>query len=178
MLNGTMVPLDEIPLLIEDLKEFENSLNKKSNDVEVKALFLFTDIRKLMLTSQWYFQQGKALGDTGLVNDASGLSCKEAEQIIDGAFFFNESYIYGLYAEDEIDDLLYMYKYHPRVWNLVGIDKDRVDFFKSDLKHIKHIPINNLKSLEVYCGITGVKHETTYKPYIYERELIPKEVFE
>ena len=177
MLNETMVPLEEIPKLIEDITAFEKSLSKRSNSVEVKALFIFTDIRKLMLTSQWYFQLGEQLGDTGLVNDATGFSCNEAEDIINTAFYYNESFVYGLQAEEEIDDMLYMYKYHPRLWDLVGVDTSKARFFASDLRHIRHIPINNLQSLEVYCDITGIKHETTYLPFVYEREFVPKEVF-
>lgn len=178
VLNETMVSLDEIPKLIEDINSFEDSLNKNSNSAEVKGLFLFTDIRKLMLTSQWYFQKGKALGDTGLVNDDLGFSCNEAQDIIDTAFFFNESFVYGLQAEEEIDDLLYMYKDHPLLWELVGIDANKTRFFRSDLHHIKHIPMNNLKSLEVYCDLKGIEDKTTYtKKFEYVREVIPKEAF-
>ena len=177
MLNGTMVAKDDIPLMLEELKEFEGSLSASSSP-EMDALFLFVDIRKLMLTSQWYFQLGEEIGDVGLVNDESGFSCGESQDILNAAFYFNESFAYGFQAEEEIDELLYINKYHPTLWKLVGVDDQKTRFFKSDLKYIRHIPLNNLKSLEVYCGIAGVKQETTLtKKFEYARELVPKEVW-
>lgn len=176
MLNETMPAKDDIPLLIEDLAAFEKKLDSSSNDPEVRALFLFSDIRKLMLTSQWYFQFGKEIGDIGLVTDEDGFSCAESQYIIDAAFNYNESFIYGLQAEEELDDLLYMYKYHPMMWDLIGVEENRTRFYLSDLKYIRHIPLNSLKSLDVYCGMKGIKHESTFtKSFVYERELVPKE---
>lgn len=178
ILNETMPSLGDIPNIIKEIQEFESTLSKKSNDPEMSAIFLFIDIRKLMLTSQWYFQKGKEIGNVGLVNDEEGFSCTEAPQITDAAYYYNESFIYGLQAEEEIDDLLYMHKYHPKLWQLVGIDENKTKFFKSDLRSIRHIPINNLKSLEVYCNMRGIKHETTYtKGFEYEREIVPKEFY-
>jgi hypothetical protein len=176
-LNVTMPELDDIPLLLEDIKEFEETLDPASTSYDSQALFLFTNIRKLMLTSQWYFQQGTALGDIGIVNDQEGFSCAESQYIIDGAFLFNESWVYGLYAQDHIDDILYMFKYHPTVVNLVGIDENKTRFFRSDLRNIRHIPINNLQSIDVYCGIRNIKHKTTYQPFQYTRKQIPEELF-
>ena len=177
-LNVSMPPSGVIPSIIKDIQSFESALDKKSSSPEVKALFLFTDIRKLMLTSEWYFQKGAELGDKGLVNDQAGFSCNEAQDIITAAFNFNETYIYGLKAEEEIDDLLFIYKYHPKLWSLVGINENKPRFYGSDLKSIRHIPLNNLKSLEVYCKISGIKHETTYTaPFKYIREEIPADKF-
>ena len=176
MLNETMPAKDDIPLIIEDLAAFEKKLDPSSDDPEVKALFLFSDIRKLMLTSQWYFRFGEEIGDIGLAADEDGFSCAEAQYIIDSAFYYNESFIYGSQAEEELDDLLYMYKYHPTMWDLIGIEENKTRFYLSDLKYIRHIPLNNLKSLDVYCGIRGIKHESTFtKGFTYERELVPKE---
>lgn len=174
-LNVTMVPLNIIPSMIEDIKAFEKSLSRKSESHDTKTLFLFTDVRKLMLTSQWYFQKGEELGEEGLVNDETGFSCQEANQIIDAAFYYNESYTYGLQAEEELDDLLYIYTYYPEVMSLIGIDLKKTEFYRSNLKAIRHIPLNNLKSLEVYCGITGIRHQTTYtQQFQYDREPIPR----
>ncbi len=72
-----------------------------------------------------------------------------------------------------------MHKYHPKLWSLVGIDENRTRFFRSDLQYVKHIPINNLKSLDVYCNIRNIKHETTFtKKFDYKREIVPKEVYQ
>ena len=178
-LNETMPPIETIPVILEEIKKFESMLDKKSPSLDMKALFIFSDIRKVMLTSEWYFQKGKEIGNKGLVNDAEGFSCREAPEIIDATFYFNESFIYATQAQSEIDDVLYMYKYHPDVWRLMGIDQNRTRFFRSDLKHIRHTVLNNMKSVDVHCNIRGIKHQTTLtKPFEYTRELVPKEVFE
>jgi len=87
-LNVSMPPADVIPSIIKDIQSFESTLDKKSQSPEVKALFLFSDIRKLMLTSEWYFQKGMELGDKGLVNDPTGFSCSETQDIITATFKF------------------------------------------------------------------------------------------
>lgn len=178
-LNVSMPSVEIIPLIIEDIKEFEETLDESSSDVDTQGIFFFSDIRKLMLTSEWYFLQAAEIGEAGIVNDPGGFSCREAPEIIDATFYYNESFMYAAQAQSEIDDLLYMYKYHPDVWRLVGIDLNKTRFFKSDLKSVRHTIINNLESLKVYCGISGIKHQTTLtKIFYYNREIIPKEVFE
>ncbi len=178
-LNGSMPSVETIPLIMEEIKKFEETLDKGSSEVETQGIFLFSDIRKLMLTSEWYFLQATEIGDVGIVNDPEGFSCREAPEIIDATFYYNESFVYATQAQSEIDDLLYMYKYHPNVWGLVGIGVNKTRFFGSDLKSIRHTVINNMQSLEVYCNMKGIKQQTTLtQKFEYERKIIPKEVFE
>ena len=174
MLNGTIPSADTIQLMLKDLKDFEAPLDKNSQTPDMRALFLFLDIRKLMLTSEWYFQKGVGIGDIGLVTDEDGFSCGEAKYIIDSAFYFNETFIYASKAEEELDDLLYMTMNHPKIWELVGVQDNKTAFYYSDLRYIRHIPLNSMKSLDVRCDIRGINQKTTYtQPFKYTREVLP-----
>ena len=52
-LNRTMPTIESIEPMLKDLKKFESKLNKDADSYGMKAVFIFLDIRKLMLTSQW-----------------------------------------------------------------------------------------------------------------------------
>ncbi len=152
-LTEASIPSEEnIPLLLEEIKQFEQTIKPSPSD-ETKALLLFIDARKLMLTSGWYWHQGQKLGEKGLVLDESGFACNEAQEVIDGAFYFNETFTYARQAQAELDTLLINYRHIPGLFDLVGTDKNKTNFYKSVLKPIRHVPLNNVYYLEKLCNI-------------------------
>jgi len=152
-LTEASIPSEEnIPLLLEEIKQFEQTIKPSPSD-ETKALLLFIDARKLMLTSEWYWHQGQNLGDDGLVLDESGFACNEAQEVIDGAFYFNETFTYARQAQSELDTLLLNYRHIPGVLDLVGTNQNKTNFYKSGLSFIRHVAINNVYYLEKLCGV-------------------------
>ncbi len=159
-LTEASIPSEEnIPLLLGEIKQFEQTIKPSPSD-EGRALLLFTDARKLMLTAEWYWYQGHKLGDKGLVLDEMGFTCNEAQEIIDAAFYFNETFNYARQAQAELDALLVNYPQIPGVLDLVGTNKNKTNFYKSGLKPVRHVPINNVYYLEKLCGIKAELRST------------------
>lgn len=155
-LDRQMVPLENIDPLLEELKEKKQEVEKADPANETEAIIDFIEIRKLMLLAQKNFQLGAKIGDIGSVSDAKGYSCSEAKYILDAAYYFNETWSYGVTAESRLDDLLFKYAEVPQLQALVGLDENKTAFYNSPLDQIKNIARNNYEALGKNCKIRVV----------------------
>lgn len=151
-----MVVLENIDPLLEKLEERKREIEKATSTSETAAILDFVEIRKLMLLAQKNFQLGVKIGDIGLVTDAKGYSCSEVKYILDAAYYFNESWSYGVTAESRLDDLLFKYAEVPRLQEVVGLDENKTAFYSSPLDQIKNIARNNYEALEKNCKVRVV----------------------
>ena len=155
-LDRQMVPLENIDPLLEELEEKKREVKKADPTNEAAAIIDFMEVRKLMLLAQKNFQSGVKIGDIGLVTDAKGYSCSEAKYILDAAYYFNETWSYGVAAESRLDDLLFKYAEVPQLQALVGLDENKTAFYNSPLDKIKNIARNNYEALGKNCKIRVV----------------------
>ncbi len=152
-LNKTTVKKENIKPMLDELKKFEDTLDKRSKSPHIEALLLFIDIRKMMLTSQWYYHLGREFDDRGIVIDEQGFSCREAEDVLEAAFFFNETITYASFAQSELDDLLYSYQEIPKLHQVVGTDENKTRFFYSPLDYYSLVVRTNLAAVKKHCPI-------------------------
>ena len=149
-LNQTMVDVDKIDLFIKDLEEFKEKLLKYENKSDIQALNLLLNARINMLRSEKYFFLGRNIGDIGI--SAGGFRCSEAPYLINAAYYYNNSYKYGIQAYSQLDDLLNIYKDVPNLKKLVGIDETKVKFYASPIFNAKAIAEINIGALSRYCN--------------------------
>ena len=149
-LNKTMIDLEFTDPIIEDIEKWEKKWTKEENTTDTRALLLFTNIRKNMITSQKFWRLGEEFGSVGRAGD--GFRCNEEPFIINAAYYYNQSWVKGLDAQLKLDTLLYEYREVRRLRELVGIDNA-----KSPLRDIKNIAVNNIALLELHCGYDKTK---------------------
>ncbi len=155
-LNSTMVPLDNIDPLLEQLDLMQGNIQRAQESDNKEALVRFIAIRKDMLLAEKNFQLAQKIGDIGLVTDENGFSCAEARYILDAAYLYNESFTYARRAEFSLDDLLYWFGDVSQLQDLVGLNKQKTAFYKSPLDHVHKIVQTNQETLEKNCKIKVV----------------------
>ena len=155
-LDRTMVPLENIDSLLEQLEKKKKEIEKQTATNDTAAILAFIEVRRLMLSSQKMFQLGKRIGDIGLVTDKKGYSCSEVKYILDAAYYFNESWVYGLQAQSKLDDVLFEFRDLPEVQNLIGVDDNKTAFYLSPLDQVKNIVRNNYEALQKNCRVQVV----------------------
>ncbi len=153
--NATSIKREDFDKLIKDLEDYNKKLLKKVNTTDVQSLAKFINARIAMLKSEKFFKLGDDIGNIGKATDPEGFKCSEINYLLNAAYYFNRSWTHGVNSLLELDDLLSQYKKVPKLHELVGIDKTKTAFYKSDLKEVKHFPLNNMYSLAYYCGYTG-----------------------
>jgi hypothetical protein len=133
-------------------EEVANSIDKTYSK-EKEALLLFIDARALMLLSQKSYTMAETLGPRGLAEGEQGFSCLDAGYLINGAYYINKSYSAGLEAYLLLDRLLGNNQNTSNVWELIGIDEEKPNFFYSNLGGMKITVERNIIALEDYCLI-------------------------
>jgi len=155
-LTTDLINYKNVDPFIEDLgklrEEVVNSI-EKTYSKEKEALILFIDARALMILSQKSYTMAETIGPRGLAEGEQGFSCLDAGYLINGAYYINKSYGTGLEAYLLLDRLLGNNQKTPMVWELVGVNEEKPNFFYSDLGGMKTTVERNILALEEYCLI-------------------------
>ena len=140
-LNRTMVPLDEIQSMGDDLRD----LRRRVTDPDGQ---LFIDIRLLMLDSQRLFHLAQTFGDIPFMS--KGVTCGDASLIRDGNRLYMESLKQGVAATVKMDDLLYR---SATAREILGTDKQKIEFYKSPFTYYSTQIIISRDLLQRRCRI-------------------------
>lgn len=154
-LNRTMVDLDLIDPFIQELEIFKEKLSKYEDNKDIQALTLLTDARINMLKSEKHFHLARNIGDIGIAS--GGFKCSEEPYLINSAYYYNNSYIHGIKAYSQLDDLLNIYRDVPNLRKLVGINETKVKFYSSPIFGAQGIATLNIDALSEFCGYDKTK---------------------
>ncbi len=169
---GQMVPLENIDAYTTALTKLRDDVVKDKDESllseEEKALLLFIDGRTLMLLSEKNYLLGSASGPKGVAADADGFACSETGYLINTGYYYNASWSSGLEAIERLETVLDKHRNIPHVWDLLGVDDNKMAFFRSFLGELTTIREQNLLALTEFCfvdmsgGFKGVVNPQEY----------------
>ena len=158
-LGKWMVTLEDVDTFLEKLREIEKNVQKTKESRDKEALLIFIDIRKGMIVAGKNYQLAQNIGDIGLVQDGAGYSCGEAKYILDTAYLLNQSFVTARKVISALDDLLYQYQDVEQLQELVGLNQNKTQFYKSPLDEVSKTIRLNHEALEKNCKIRVVTKE-------------------
>jgi len=145
-----MVDHDNIDPFIEDLEKFKAKLEKYENTTDFQALLILVDARINMLKSEKYFHLARDIGDIGIAT--GDFRCSEKPYLLNAAYYYNNSFKYGIQAYSQLDDLLNIYKNVTNLRNLLGINEAKIKFYGSPILELRAIAEINIEALSKYCN--------------------------
>jgi len=143
--DRTIVRIENIPLMIEELDKMRDVYYKKEMTEDNKAIILFIKARIKMLESQRMYLLGISFGSDGDTYD--GFRCSERPYILNMSYYFNESATICQEATGIFDKLL---TYFPQTREFFTND-NRPKFYDSPFWPIKKHSISNRATVEQLC---------------------------
>lgn len=143
--NRTIVKIENIPLMIEELEEMRNVYYKKEMTDDNKAVILFIKARIKMLKSQRMYLVGLSFGTEGDTSD--GFRCSERPFIMNRSYYFNESVVIGEEATEIFDKLLTHFSQTRDVLS----EDNRPKFYDSPFWPIKKHSMWNKAAVNQLC---------------------------
>jgi hypothetical protein len=162
-LGGAIVPLERIPIMIEDLQRLRHHIDPMQRDAEAVAKILgkdrterdlaitFIDSRIEMLKSEEQLQLGYQFGNEGLLGD--GFFCRERDLIFKSLGHFKKSVQHAKESSYLMDIMLTDTK--EETWDLVGINDDRPKFYFSIWRDMEAQIHYNTRLFNKHCEGEG-----------------------
>ncbi len=143
--NRTIVDIEKIPLMVEELEKMRNDYYKKEMTEDNKAILLFIKARIEMLESERTYLTGLSIGAKG--DTYYGFKCSEKPYILEASHYFNESVRIGQEATDMLDKILTRF---PQTRDFLSED-NRPKFYDSPFWPIREYSRSNRMAVEKVC---------------------------
>ncbi|HLD02153.1 MAG TPA: hypothetical protein VJC07_00435 [Candidatus Nanoarchaeia archaeon] len=146
--GGKMVPMESINPFVADVNALKEKYSAMPVTNDTLNLINLTDARLEMLEAERYYQLFENVGPAGLVSDT--FRCSEIPAITKATSYMSASMNHFYAFTVLVDRMLADYK---DIRPILGVDSERMNFYRSDLEYLSDQIKSNKISVKTYCGV-------------------------